>query len=59
MKSPFAAIELKACPFCGKSAMMDYDQRTQEHFVMCTKCRARTKKEIRKLDAIYAWNRRV
>lgn len=38
-------IGLKPCPFCGKSAVLMYDQRTQEHYVICTKCRTKTSKE--------------
>lgn len=55
----FAPVELRLCPFCGKSAVLHYDQHTEEYYVLCSKCRVRTRKEQYKQDAIGAWNRRT
>lgn len=52
-------MELKACPFCGGEAEWDSEGRKDTDYVMCMKCRVRTKYYPYVTEAISAWNQRA
>ena len=50
-------MELKRCPFCGGNNIMVSNWGLWRCW--CMDCLAKSADEIRKKDAIEAWNRRV
>lgn len=50
--------ELKPCPFCGGEQIIIKRGKFM-WWCKCEKCNAESGVRSKKLDAIYAWNRRV
>ena len=51
--------ELRKCPFCGGEAEMHYGIFTDDAYVECIECKARSHVFFENNSAIVAWNRRV
>ena len=53
-------LELKDCPFCGRSAELRHDNEGWS-FIVCANdgCYAETGKMLNETQAMNAWNRRV
>ena len=51
--------ELRKCPFCGGEAEMHYGIFTDDAYVECIECKARSHVFFENNSAIAAWNRRT
>jgi Lar family restriction alleviation protein len=48
--------ELRECPFCGGTAIVDGEAY---YWVHCTKCKAETRGHHSKIGAVNLWNKRA
>lgn len=51
-----AMTRVELCPFCGGEA--DFDGERGRHWVVCTRCGARTRRCESPSEAVEAWNLR-